>query len=54
MFNKINLSYLNRFKVFFTNIGKNDLLLGRWKINKNNNKYMDWGTIDNCYTSQIK
>lgn len=51
---KIKMISLNKFKLFFANIGKEELLLGRWKINYNQHKYMDWGTIDNCYKSQIK
>ena len=31
---------LNKFKLFFANIGKEELLFGRWKINYNIIKYM--------------
>ena len=35
---------------YFTNIGKNEIYLGRWNY-RNTEKYMEWANYDNCYTN---
>ena len=43
-------NYINHLVRIYKTIGKNDIQLGRWKIEYQNvDLKMKWGNIDNCY-----